>query len=72
MRAPTISPESRSTDLPEPHELDARVREAQRMFGRTLASWASDCLILRARGIDARRWRTRNGMDGEHWYERAA
>lgn len=39
------------------------VQEAQRMFGRTLASWTVDLLDLRRRGITEVTWR----QTGARW-----
>lgn len=42
-------------------EVEARdaVREARSMFQRTLASWASDMLLLQRRGLHEPTWDTR-------------
>jgi len=41
---------------PTPEEAALAVREAQRMFSRTLAAWAVDSLRLRRAGIDRAVW----------------
>jgi hypothetical protein len=46
-----------SVDLPDPLVAGHLVAEARRLFGRTLAGWASDQLGLRHRGLHAATWR---------------
>lgn len=41
---------------PSPAQCERQVLESRRLFQRTLASWASDLLILRSRGMRMPVW----------------
>ena len=43
-------------DLPSRDEADRAVARARRLFGRTLACWASDMLVLRRAGFNRPAW----------------
>ena len=52
--------------LPDPEYAAQREREARSLFGRSLASWASDVLSLRASGLIRPVWMTQ-GEEGDSW-----
>ncbi|MHC5002355.1 MAG: hypothetical protein ACYTJ0_04460 [Planctomycetota bacterium] len=54
----------RGIEVPTDLQAQRAVAEARRQFQRTLASWASDLLVLRRRGITRPAWTpTSVGLD---------
>jgi hypothetical protein len=48
-----------TTDLPSAAACDRYVTDARQIFHRTLASWASDVLVLRQQGLHEPAWTAR-------------
>ncbi len=55
-----------SIDIPSRFEAERIVDHARRLFGRTLACWASDVLVLRRDGLVRPTWPVVH-MDHDSW-----
>ena len=54
-------PAAQTLDLPCHEHADLALRDAQSLFRRTLASWASDLLLLQRDGVTHLTWRQQDG-----------
>jgi hypothetical protein len=68
---PESDQHSASITLPGRADADRAVARARRLFGRTLACWASDMLALRRMGFNRPVWPAPADGDDDAW-QRAA
>ena len=54
---------STGMEIPDPLEVEAIVKRTQTIFRRTLASWATDLLMLRHTGVVDPTWSDRGDAD---------